>query len=87
MDRADLFKISKLVYGARVIVTSLYGSLQGQREFMVDGLGELFGTIDVVGRDNFGHLKSCQKGFHFSHTHQDNRYDALWSLSRVRQWK
>jgi len=25
----------KLVYGARVIVTSLYGSLQGQREFMM----------------------------------------------------
>ena len=24
----------------------------------IDGLGELFGTIDVVGRDNFGHLKS-----------------------------
>ena len=28
MDRIDLFKISKLVYGARVIVTSLYGNLQ-----------------------------------------------------------
>jgi len=29
MDRTHLFKISKLVCGARVIVTSLYGSLQG----------------------------------------------------------
>ena len=25
----------------------------------IDGLGELFGTTDVVGRDSFGHLKSC----------------------------
>ena len=31
VDRTDLFKISKLVYGARVIIMSLYGSLQGQR--------------------------------------------------------
>ena len=30
MDRTDLFKISKLVYGARVIVTNLYGNLQKQ---------------------------------------------------------
>ena len=30
VDRTDLFKISKLVYGARVIVTSLYGNLQKQ---------------------------------------------------------
>jgi len=30
MDRTDLFKISKLVYGARVIVTSLYGNVQKQ---------------------------------------------------------
>jgi hypothetical protein len=28
VDRTDLFKISKSVYGARVIVTSLYGNLQ-----------------------------------------------------------
>jgi len=34
VDRTDLFKISKLVYGARVIVTRLYGSLQGQRHLM-----------------------------------------------------
>jgi len=27
VDRTDLFKISKLVYGARVSVTSLYGNL------------------------------------------------------------
>ena len=30
MDRTELFKISKLVYIARVIVTSLYGNLQKQ---------------------------------------------------------
>jgi len=30
VDRTDLFKISKLVYGARVIVTSLFGNLQKQ---------------------------------------------------------
>jgi len=34
VDRTDLFKIIKLVYGARLIVVSLYGSLQGQRQFM-----------------------------------------------------
>ena len=33
-DRTDLFKISNLVYGGREIVRSLYGSLQGQRQFM-----------------------------------------------------
>ena len=91
LDRTDLFKISKLVYGARVIVTSWCGklrgqslsarvnvaslcaSLQGQRQFMmgieiaswpfvsvkVYGLGELIVTTDVVGRDKFGHFKSC----------------------------
>ena len=30
VDRTDLFKISKLVYGARVTVTRLYGNLQKQ---------------------------------------------------------
>ena len=25
----------------------------------IDGLGELFGTTDVVGRDKLGHFKSC----------------------------
>jgi len=30
VHRTDLFKISKLVYGARVTVTSLYGNLQKQ---------------------------------------------------------
>jgi len=30
VDRTDLFKISKLVYDARVTVTSLYGNLQKQ---------------------------------------------------------
>jgi len=30
VERADVLKISKLVYGARVIVTSLFGNLQKQ---------------------------------------------------------
>jgi len=30
VERTDLFKISKLIYGARVIITSLYGNLQKQ---------------------------------------------------------
>ena len=61
------------VYGARVIVTSLCGSLQGHRQFMtrtelagwtfvrvtIEGLGELFGTTGIVGRDKLGHFKSC----------------------------
>jgi hypothetical protein len=91
LDRTNLFKISKLVYGARVIVTifcgklrgqslsasvnvaSLCASLQAQRQFMrgieiaiwpfvsvkVYGLGEFFVKTDVVGRDKFGHFKSC----------------------------
>ena len=73
LDRKDLFKIIKLIYGARVIVTSLYGSLQGQRQFMmcieiavwpfisvtIGGLGEILVTTDFVGCDKFGHFKSC----------------------------
>ena len=35
VERTDPFKIGNLVYGGREIVTSLYSSLQGQREFMV----------------------------------------------------
>jgi len=34
VDRTDLFKISNFVYGGREFVTSLYSSLEGQREFM-----------------------------------------------------
>jgi hypothetical protein len=34
VDRTDVFKISNLVYGGRETVTSLYSSLQGQRQFM-----------------------------------------------------
>jgi hypothetical protein len=32
LDKTDLFEISNLFYGGREIVTSLYNSLQGQRE-------------------------------------------------------
>jgi hypothetical protein len=34
VDRTDLFKISNLVYGGGEFVTSLYSSLEGQRQFM-----------------------------------------------------
>jgi hypothetical protein len=34
VDRKYLFEISNLFYGGREIVTSLYNSLQGQRQFM-----------------------------------------------------
>ena len=34
VDITDMFKISNLVYGGREILTSLYSSLEGQREFM-----------------------------------------------------
>ena len=75
VDRTDLFKISKLVYGARASVTSLYGNLQKQpvygRYCELAGwlvvcqcqswkLGELLGTIDVVNSDSFRHRKSCR---------------------------
>ena len=36
IDRTDLLKISNLVYGGREIVTGMYSSLQGQRQFMAD---------------------------------------------------
>jgi len=36
VDRTDLFKASNLVNGERGIVTSLYSSLQGQRQFVAD---------------------------------------------------
>ena len=56
-----------------VIVTSLYGGLQGQRQFMmgtglagwpfvsvsIDGLEDLFETTELLVRDTFGHLKFC----------------------------
>jgi len=75
VDRTDLFKISKLVYGARVIVTSLYGNLQKRPVYSeyselagwlsvsvkVENLGDLFGTIDVIKSDSLGHLKSCRR--------------------------
>jgi len=34
VDRADLCKISKLVYGDKEIATCMYSILQGQRQFM-----------------------------------------------------
>jgi len=34
LDRTDLFKISNLFYGGGEIVTSLYSSVEGQRQFM-----------------------------------------------------
>ena len=75
MDRTDLFKINKLVYGARVIVTRLDGNLQKHlvygryREMAgwlsasvkVERLGNFLEQIDVVNPDSFGHLKSCRR--------------------------
>ena len=34
VDRTDLCKISKLLYGDKEIVTCLYSTSQGQRQFM-----------------------------------------------------
>ena len=34
VERTDVLNISNFVYGGREIVTSLYSSLEGQREFM-----------------------------------------------------
>jgi len=44
-DRTDLFIISKLVYGARVIVTSLYGNLQKRQVY--GRYSELAGCVSV----------------------------------------
>jgi len=56
VDRTDLFKISKVVYGPRETVKSLWSNLEKQPVYgrMVVcqcqswKLGELSGTIDVV---------------------------------------
>ena len=55
MDTADLFKISKLVYGASVIVTSLYGNLQKQSVY--GRYSELAGWLSVsVKVENLGNF-------------------------------
>ena len=55
MDRTDLFKISKLVYGARVIVTRLYGNLQKQTVY--SRYSELAGWLSVsVNVENLGNF-------------------------------
>jgi len=41
MDRTDLFKVSKLVYGTRVIVTTLYDSLEAHRLWCKGNCNEL----------------------------------------------
>jgi len=56
VDRTYLFKIGNLVYGGREIVTSLYSSLQGQRQTVYSGYSELAGSpfvsvkIDGLGK-------------------------------------
>ena len=53
MDRTDLFKISKLVYGAKV--TSLYGNLQKQPVY--GRYSELAGWLSVsVKVENLGNF-------------------------------
>jgi len=55
VGRTDLFKISKLVYGARVIVTSLYGNLQKQPVY--GRYRELAGWLSVsVKAENLGNF-------------------------------
>ena len=55
VDRTDLFKISKLVYGARVIVTSLYGNLQKRPVY--GRYSELAGWLSVSVRvENLGYF-------------------------------
>ena len=75
MDRTDLFKISKVVYGAREIVAGLWSNLQKQPVYgsyselagwlsvsvKVESLRNFFGTTDVVNSDSFGRLKSCRR--------------------------
>ena len=53
VDRTDLFKISKLVYGARVIVTSLNGNFQKRPVY--GRYSELAGWLSVsVKVENLG---------------------------------
>ena len=61
VERADLFKINKLVYGVRVIVTSLYGNLQKQTVYgrYSELAGRLSVNVKVENLGNFlGQLKS-----------------------------
>jgi hypothetical protein len=74
VDRRDLFKVSKLVYGASKIVASPWSNLQKQPVYgsyyelvgwlsvsvKVESLRNFFGTIDV-NADSFGRLKSCRR--------------------------
>jgi hypothetical protein len=57
IDRTDLFKISNLIYGGKEIVTSLYSSLQGQRQTVYGGYsevaGSLFISVKIGGVGNF----------------------------------
>jgi hypothetical protein len=55
VERADLFKINKLVYGVRVIVTSLYGNLQKQTVY--GRYSELAGWLSASVRvENLGNF-------------------------------
>jgi len=70
----DLFKISKVVYGAREIVAGLWSNLQKHPVYgryselagwlsisvKVESLRNFFGTTDV-NSDSFGRLKSCRR--------------------------
>ena len=56
MDRTGLFKVRNLVYGARVIVTRMYGSLQAQslwckgncKKFVWQFTGTVYGARGIV---------------------------------------
>jgi hypothetical protein len=47
-----MFKISKLVSGGKEIVTSLYSSLEGQRQTVNGGYRELAGSPFVIVKIN-----------------------------------
>jgi hypothetical protein len=57
VDRTYLLKTSNLVYGGREIVTSLYSSLQKQRQTVYGGYSELagspFASVKIYDLGNF----------------------------------
>ena len=57
VDRTDVFNIINLVCGRRKIVTSLYSSLEGQRQAVYGRYSELAGSpllsVKINGLGNF----------------------------------
>ena len=75
LDRTNLFEMRNLVYGGREIVTSLYSSLQGQRQLVygryselaewlfvsvkIDGVWNFLEQMTLYNLTDFGRLKTC----------------------------